>query len=235
MGRRISYYLSNDGSTFKELIHNQYQDFRQWFLKMHAGSIEEFNEELGSEQLIQLLKAYKKFPEAENIDQKILDEVVCEFIGTHCDYGNGRKLLTIFGPCMSKWRYTESTALINEKMDHEAKRIWNYLIFGRSLFNDNHFIADADEYKIGFWSLSERKYLKNSIETAFGSLEEIRNKYWTHKEKSDYKKALDQAKIKKLDTFGLSDHHPDTSGIEYVLQVLNETSDKKADIIIGIE
>ena len=209
-------------------------DFRNWFLQEHSDSMEEFNEELGSESLNTFLEFNKNLPDVSDIEQNTVDEIAGEFIGTYCDYGNGTELINFLDPCLSKWRYMDSTDLVNDTMKPEIIKLWNYLVEGRSLKSDRSVYLWTDTYRIGFWSYGERKLLKKSLEESFGDLETIKQRYWTQKEKSEWQEALEEARLNNS-VMGISGHNPVSTGIECVLQVLNDVDSNRGDIIIGIE
>ena len=168
MSQRITYHITKDNSTLRELLIKHYTAFRTWFLDAHEDSIEEYNEALGTDLLIDFLEENEAIDRLEEIDQNILDELSSEFIASYCDYGGGTKLLKLLNPWMSKERYEESTRLVRNKLDLESVRIWNYLINGRSLKNDNEFIAKNAGYQVAYWKPEEWTHLEKSIRRKFG-------------------------------------------------------------------
>jgi len=168
----------------------------------------------------------------EHIDAIVRDDLTSEFVGAFCDHGGGKDLYTLCDPTMSKWRYYNSSQLIDANCDDETKKIWKYLHIGRSL-NNQPFSNLNDDYKIGFWTHEEQQYLLNSVLRHFGSEKNIRQKYWTDQEKEFYEKvAKESSKSKYVLIAGFN---PETEGIELVLELLRETINYRTEIVIGIE
>lgn len=208
MGQRISYFRSKSGKTLIELIIEHFEAFRKWYL----ATDDEFNGFFGSKELRIYLRLKPDFPtEFEKIDKHLIDELTSEFIGNYCDWRlKDGAVLELFGPLMSRWRYNDSTTLVANSGNQEFLTLWNYLMEGRSLKNKAEFDSYTNEYRVGFLSHEERGKLKKYIETFF-------------------------AKDFKLDTNILSKSNLDISGLEFVLDALNEVNDFDGEIITGIE
>jgi hypothetical protein len=130
----------------------------------------------------------------------------------YCDLGNnGEKIYEIKYPMMKTWKYESSTQLINNHVNIEAKKLWNYLDKGRSFQNDEPFtpIITTDE-KIGFWSVEEQLTLKTELEIIY----------------------------KKFDNDKTSRLQGDINllyGIECVLQVIETVRELNVEIVINKE
>ncbi|MEM6842128.1 MAG: hypothetical protein AAF944_11015 [Bacteroidota bacterium] len=233
MGRRISYSIPKYSSSLSELVDNDFADFRKWFLKTNRESIEEYNESIGSAHFINTLEKTESFNQLWEGGQQKVDELVLEFLGTYCDWGEGRKLIRPIGPDFSTWRYSASDKLIQKHMDEDSRRLWGYLFTGRSLIDDNKFIPDEDRFRIGYWKPQESSHFLLAIRNTLGSLDEIQEKFWTKKEKRNYEQALRAPN--KQGYVGISNHNPVSSGIEYVLQTLEELSGNHVDLIFATE
>ena len=234
MGQRISYFKNNLNKGLKELIFENFSSFRQWYLETDNSSIEEFNEPLGNEKLKLYFKQKTDFKtDFDKLDKNLIDELTSEFIGSYCDLTNrNSNLLELFGPTMNKWRYNQSNEMVSATKDEDFIRLWSFAINGRSLKDNYDSNSFTNDYKIGFLDRQEYLLLKSKIEYYFGDTETIKKKYWTNSEK----KQIDEAIRNSNDgSYSLSGHNPKTSGLEYMMEALNELTDKNNELITGIE
>jgi uncharacterized protein Usg len=231
MGQRISYFKNNFGKGLKDLLFENYSKFRAWYLDFDKCSMEEFNESFGNEIIKDYFKQERNLSvEFGTLDQKFVDELTSEFIGTYYDLTyQHNEILDFFGPMFNKWRYVESTKLVLKTNDSDFIDLWTYITKGRSLKDGLYFDSFTNEYKIGYLDRQEYLLLRSKIEYHFGDEESIRNKYWTNKEKRQIEKQVNDNSI------ALTGHNPKTSGLEFVLCALNELTDKNKELITGIE
>ncbi|GAA0722191.1 hypothetical protein GCM10009430_24350 [Aquimarina litoralis] len=230
MGQRIHFYKNNWNNELEDLILENYSDFAEWYVKRNQASLEEFDEMYGTEQLIDFFNSNRNIEtNLKELDKKLLDELVAEFV---CEYSESIKVLDFFGPSMNKWKYIESTKLVSKTKDSEFITLWGYLINGRSLKNSEKFDSYTNEYKIGYLSYEEHSKLKELIIQYFGDLQGMKATYWTKSEKKKLENAIRNA---KNGSYYLSNHNPVTSGLEYVMEALNEIKDIKTQLITGIE
>ena len=175
MGQRISYLKNNFDKGLKDLLFENYSNFRTWYLDYDKSSMEEYNEPFGNEVLKDYFKQYRDFEaDFENLDKNFIDELTSEFIGTYYDLtSQDNNILEFFGPMYNKWRYDESTTLVSKTKDSEFIELWTYLIKGRSLKDRLYFESLTNEYKIGFLDRQEYLQLKSKIEFHFGDTETI--------------------------------------------------------------
>lgn len=232
MGQRISFFRNNFSYDLKSLLKVNYEDFKQEYLKYEKDSLQEFNEPFGNEELKKFLIKNCELPDFNILDKKIIDELTAEFIGFYCDlFDKNANILDFFGPCMNKKNYHRSNELILKTKDKRLIKLWNYLIKGRSLKDYNEFKSYTNDYQIGFLCKKEIEELKNKITQYFGDKKQIREKYWTEKEKE-----FEIAQLKSKDgSFSLFDHHPKSAGIEYILQAIDEMTNRNDELITGIE
>lgn len=234
MSIRICYEYIKDGSSLESLLRNQYPIFRAWLQEEHETSRVEFNEQFCSEELMNFVLLNESLPEFSAITQELLDDLTTEFIAEYIG-GVGSPpdldLVEGFGSHTSTWRYMESTKLVEQYADSKANELWQYLIAGRSLKNDLPFMSGGSVYKAGFWRREEWEYLYQSLKATFGTKEQVKELFWTTKEKRQFEEDLEEAKLTNQKYIGLSDHNPITTGIECVLWALEEVEGKDVDII----
>jgi CDP-glycerol glycerophosphotransferase (TagB/SpsB family) len=96
---------------------------------------------------------------------------------------------------------------------------------GRSLKDKLKFDGLTNDYEIGFVSREEYMILKNKIIFYFGDSETMREKYSTIRERTELENAINNS----------NDGSYSLSGLEYVLDALNELTDKNKELITGIE
>lgn len=206
--------------------------FRQWYLDMAASSMEEPFSNAEFHHYLQK-NSILKFDSA-TLDKRTLDELTSEFVGSYCDLTDDRgEILELFGSCCNKWRYEKSTAMVVQTADRVFINLWNYIIVqGRSLYDNRTFEGLTDDMKIGFLTYNERRTLQKKIEVYFGTIEQMREQYWTDIEK----KALQEVMVHSKDSsYPLLGQNPISSGLEYVLAALIEMTDHQNEVISVIE
>jgi hypothetical protein len=233
MGQRISYYRSILRKTLKETIFENFSTFRQWYLDADESSILEFNETFGNEELKSYLTQNDDFEyNFHKLDKKLIDELTSEFVN-YCDLTNNEnEILELLGPTMGKWRYDKSTDMVLKTDDHDFIQLWDFIMNGRSLTGNVNFESFTNDEKIGFLAHDEYTILKTKIEVHFGNIDQIKEKYWTDREKADLLEAIANS---KNGSYLLQGHNPKSSGLEYVLQALNEILTFKDELITVIE
>ena len=233
MGQRISYYRSHLKKGLKETIFENFSKFREWYLDADKESILEFNEPLGDKILKDYLMQNDDFKLSfYRLDKKLIDELTSEFIN-YCDLTNSEnKILELFGPTMSRWRYEGSSDMVSKTRDDDFIQLWSFIIKGRSLSGNTNFESFSNDEQIGFLSYDEYAILRTKIESHFGKIERIKERYWTDKEKAELLEAIANS---KNGHYSLQGHNPKSSGLEYVLQALNEISITKDELITVIE
>lgn len=234
MGQRISYFKNNFGKGLKELIFENFSSFQQWYLDTDKSSIDEFNEPFGNDTLKDYFKQARDLQgDFEILDKNFIDELTSEFIGSYYDLTHQHNdIFEFFGPTMSIWRYAESDKMVSATYDKDFIELWTFITKGRSLKDNLHFDSLTNEYKIGFINRQEYLLLKSKIEFHFGDTETIKRKFWTSREKAKLEKAISDSKD---GSYSLSGHNPKSSGLEYVLDALNELTEKNKELITGIE
>lgn len=239
MGIRIVYEYIKDGSSLEGLLHKKYSVFRDWLQKQYEVSRVEFNEQYCSEELLDFVVVNEVLPELSTITHEQLDDLITEFIGGYVNSLATTNFdpLESIGGHLSAYRYIESTELVKKYTDHKTNRLWQYLVTGRSLKDDLPFIPFDDiyddRYRVGFWKREEWQYLYQSLISTFGTKEEIKERYWTVEEKREYEEALEEVKRTKQSIFSLSGK-PISTGIECVLDALEEVEGKEVDIIFDV-
>lgn len=234
MGQRISYFKNNFDKGLKDLIVENFYGFRQWYLDRVKLSKKEYNEPYGNEILINFLLQKEDLKiDFKELDKQLLDELIAEFITDFCDIADGDdKILEFFGPTTNKRRYNESTEMVLQTNDNDFVQLWNFIIKGRSLKDNAAFNSYSNECKVGFLTFNEHRLLQTKIELHFGDIKKIKQTYWTEEEKLKEKSVI---KNSKNGTYSLSGHNPKSSGLEYILQVLNQISTHKNELITVIE
>ncbi len=231
MGLRLNFFKNNFDKGLKDLLFDNFTRFSTWYLELDKSSIEKFDEPFGNEILKDYFKKERSLPvDFEKLDKNFIDELTAQFIGTYSDSTDkNNDIFEFFGPMFNKWRYDESIEMILKTGDNDFIELWTYITKGRSLKDRLHFDSLTNEYKIGFLDRQEYLQLKSKIEFHFGDYKTIKNKYWTNKEKEEFKNAVNDS------SFILTGHNPKTEGLEYVLSALNELTDKNKELITVIE
>ena len=176
MSARISYFRNNFTVELKELIFARFSAFREWYLETDKSSTTEFNEPFGNEILKNYLRSETDLKiDFNTIDKKLVDELTSEFIANY--YGSAYfadNELILLDPCVSKWRYDTSSEMVLKTCDQDFIKVWNYIINGRSLKDGKEIDSYSNEYKIGYLTFDERKFLQKKIKTIFGDIERLK-------------------------------------------------------------
>ena len=221
MGARINFFINNSNKRLTNLIHENYVQFSKWYIQYYSESYEEYH----IQKIINFINTHHSL-HINNTAKKIVDEITSEFIIEYFD-------LPYVGPSVNKWRYNSSTQLVKETNNKRFIALWNALIVdGRSLKDKEHFDSYSHEFKTGFLYEEEYLELKKLILKYFGDYEAMKKKFWSIGEKKVFKEA---SKNSKNGCFTLSDHNPITSGLQYVLQTIDEIKESKNDLISSIE
>ncbi len=237
MGARLAYYYFEQptGKSLKEIIIDNFVPFPAWYLNMCKESLLEFDEEYGPAHLKQCLENAKYLQTDFNqLDQQFIDQFTKELLGGDNYLKENGMDLKLFGPLMGTGRYISSTELVKRTGNVDFLTLWNYLIEGRSLKNDAPFLRDDYDIKVGFLKVQEHRKLKNYIESYFGTYETIREKYWTNLEKKQDASARAEANGGLYWLFG-NKHDPISTGLECMLQALNEINEKDVEIVTFID
>ena len=233
MAARISYYINNDGKNLKDILLLQYTAFKSWYLEMEESSRREFSESFGNESLLNFFRQAHANNPFEEPDNSIMDILVSEFVSTYCLMSeSGRTLLQNIGPSLNKDRYVDSSKIVHKTKDHPFILLWDYLVVGRSVSGTDLLATHGDDCRIGFLHNLEQIQLRAAIIRHFGSPDQIKEKYWSRSEKKNFERAILQS---ENGAYSLSGHNPKSSGLEWVLEVLEEIKDRKSDLITLIE
>ncbi|SHE65329.1 hypothetical protein SAMN04488522_101819 [Pedobacter caeni] len=234
MGQRISFFKNNFNKGLKDLIFENFSAFRQWHLDSAKSSMEDLNEPYGNEILENYLHQENNLKkDFHKLDKRLIDELTAKFVADYCDTTDGEgKILEFLEPSVNKWRYEASTEMVMQTGDKDFVQFWNFLIRGRSLKDNADFDSYSNDFKIGFLTFDEHQLLKAKIELYFGNPEQLKHNFWTEEEKLKEQNAI---KDSKNGTYSLSGHNPKSSGLENVLQVLNQMTHEKNELITSIE
>jgi hypothetical protein len=234
MGQRIIFFKNDFNKGLTKLLFDNYSMFKHWYLDCDKSSMEEFNEPFGSKELKTYFKNETDFiAEFDNLDKQLIDEVSSEFIGNYCDLTDRDGIiLKCFGPTMSKRRYDQSSEMVTATKDINFIKLWTYIVKGRSLKDNKDFNSYTNSYKIGFLDRQEIEELKNKIEYYFGDIKNMKDRFWTDTEKRQLENAISNSNDTSYYILG---HNPISSGLEYVMQAIEELMNNNKELIIGIE
>lgn len=235
MGRRISFYTNQNELTYQQLISESYELFRIWYLIENEESLKLDNEHLHSEAFATLIEKTEQFYSFRTQDQIHVDILCNEFIGFFdCD-ADEEHLTDLVGLSVSTWKYLKSTKIVNEYLDKKSQHIWNFIISGRSIFNNLPFNPTDYDSKMAFWTSDELEHISENIISEFGDIESLRDRFWSDVENEKLKLALKEMQEQNRDYYSLSDHSPISGGLEYILSLYDEIKTYKGDIILEIE
>jgi hypothetical protein len=206
MGQRISYFKNNFNKGLKELLFDNYSKFRQWYLDFDESSVEEFDEPFGNEKLKEYFKQERNFQEDfEKLDKIFIDELTSEFIGTYFDLTHQNNDILEFFG--------------------PTMSVWRYDESNKMV------LATQDKDFIELWSyILKGRSLKDNL--TFDSL--------TNEYKIGFINRQEYLLLKSKIEFHFGDiktvqHNQKYSGLAYVLEALNELTDKNKELVTGIE
>lgn len=161
MGKRIAFYETKNGKSLKNNLLENYSEFKKWILIENQNSLNEYNERIVSVEIQEFLESNAEL-DLQKPEQKLLDELLIEFLLVYCDYGKGTELVNLIGPLIKTHKYDKSFKIISKEKNRKLIEIWNILKVGRSLRNDKP-STNIDGDLIGFWKSNELKYLNENL------------------------------------------------------------------------
>jgi hypothetical protein len=227
MGQRINFYKNNVGKSLRTVLNENFINFKKWYVERNQKSLIEFNEQYGSTELLSFLhETTLTTLNFENIDNRILGELTIEFIWDYLgNIYSPIDILECLGPDLKVWRYVKSRSLILETNNLDFLSLWDNLFKGRSLLKTEKFERfSEDSLVVGFLSFDEQVKLMDYINNYFGTLEQIRQKYWTAED-------FDIFNHRK----SVSYHSPISEGLEITIEMLEKVKDNKNEIITTVE
>jgi hypothetical protein len=233
MGKRITYFSLKEGSTIANVIWENYPKFStEMFERLAAVDLEEDTPAaMRYSMFMDFLQMYKSLPPVNALYPNSVDELFLMYMECPPNEEDFEFLI----PCVSKSRYHASFDLIKATNDPTLIKTWHFLLRGRSLVDDNRrFDALGTLTAIGFLYPEEQKKLYDGIKTHFGDFDQIREKFWTDKEKAYYQDVILPSEHNKTG-YSLENHNPKSAGIEYVLQVLQANKDSNKELISYID
>ena len=173
MGQKTVSYKSKFNKSLKTHFIEDYVVFRDWLLSENKKSIQEYEERIINEELEVFLIQNDKIDLVNNVTQKRIDELIFEYFLTYCDYGAGKNIFEMVGPCMNSRRYLDSHNKIEKYGNEELKVLWNILQKGKSIIDGNPFISsDEQNWIIGFWSKKDQNCLRIKLNDFVKSISE---------------------------------------------------------------
>jgi hypothetical protein len=116
--------------------------------------------------------------------------------------------------------------LIERTKDKNLVALWRFFIEGRSLKNDFLFKStNAYNFKVGYLKVEEQALMLKLIQKYFGNINTIRKNHWTSNDLKNLAKGVGF----------VMEGNPISSGLECVLEVLEDIKDRKTELIMGIE
>jgi hypothetical protein len=227
MGQRINFYKNNDGKCLQTVLNQSFIDFKKWYIERNEKSLIEFNEQYGNPELLTFLHdAEQTTLNFENIDNKILGELTVEFIWEYLGNINApTNILECLGPDLKIGRYIKSRDLILETKNLDFLCLWDNLFRGRSLQKNGIFERfTEDSLVVGFLSFEEQVKLMDYIRKYFGTLKQIRHKFWTTED-------FDIFTQRK----SVSNHSPISEGLEITIEMLDRVKDNKNELVTTVE
>ncbi|TCI84714.1 hypothetical protein [Tenacibaculum sp. M341] len=193
MGARIVFFTAKNDKSLKENFLADYSNFRNWVLSdWNTSELKEvgllsMGQEINTEAIKHLSKN-QNFN--KNINQALFDELLAIYLGSYCDHGDGKKLYELRGPMMNKWKYENSTKLVNQKCNQETASLWNRLHVESAVNNETLPSQSlSNDLVVGWWSVEELKKLDYGLINIFKSpsffndwKDSRKNGNFTHKE-----------------------------------------------------
>ncbi|MFN8712496.1 MAG: hypothetical protein ACK5Z2_06560 [Bacteroidota bacterium] len=168
MGVRIAYYINDSGKKLVDLIIKDYPFFRENYLNLNSESVETQKMALGDENLIRFLEQNDKIDDLDRFSDQIVNEIVQEYFLSSIDnLIKFNSTFDIIGPCLNKINYTGSSLLINQTNNDQLIKLWNYLIFGRSIKDGATSTSFSNDISLGFLSAEEQRELVQLLEVNF--------------------------------------------------------------------
>lgn len=159
MGIRVTYY-ENPHPTIRELLETNYAPFREWVIDMGGWDYRNFPAmDAAQNHVLQLLLENEQLPPFEKMEEELVDQFVYSIMTEPWKKdGKYRKLVNYIDSSHLKLDHYEAVLeVIRETGNKTAERLWQYILYGRSVADPGQFFGPYvfNSFRFGYWTEAE--------------------------------------------------------------------------------
>lgn len=159
MGVRVTYY-ENPHPTIRELLEINYAPFREWVIDMGGWDYRNFPAmDAAQNHVLELLLENEQLPPFEEMEAELVDQFVFSIMtGPWKKDGKYRELVTYIDSSHLKLdHYEAALEVIRETGNTAAIRLWQYILYGRSVADPDQFFGpyEFSSFRFGYWTAAE--------------------------------------------------------------------------------
>jgi hypothetical protein len=163
MGVRVTFWEMPEDDLKKAII-KDFEMFKVWYLSI----AKEYPDEV-SYDLVEFIEGTTNSNKLfEEIDHKLIDELVGVYLGYFCDYVPGKINTVRDSACINISNYERDFKLIEARCDRRVAELWNHILKGKSLGESGAVeIIDDDIFRYSVFSEEECQFLLQELSRNF--------------------------------------------------------------------
>ncbi|MFN7495477.1 MAG: hypothetical protein ACK5RG_21335 [Cyclobacteriaceae bacterium] len=162
MGVRVQFWETPQ-DDIKKAIRIDFEKFKVWYLSIAA----EFPDDVNYDILDFIERNTTPDKLFEEIDHKLIDELVAIYIGEFCDYGPGNKKAVKDSTCLNVRNYESDFTAIQNRCDRRVVELWNYILRGKSIMEPRNIEIANSVFRYSVLSEGECQFLLQQLSKSF--------------------------------------------------------------------
>ena len=162
MGTRITFHELPEGDL-KKALHRDLDDFMSWYEILGNRYPAEVDYDL-LERLHELSQASVQ-EEEDSAD--FIDDWALVYLGEYCDFGPGKIKSVPESTALNIRNYESERRLISSSFDREILQLWDFMIRGRSLAQEERYISNPNAFRFAQFSEEECQKLYSLLTDSF--------------------------------------------------------------------
>lgn len=162
MGIRVEYWEIPKGNI-KRAITDDFEEMKEWYQSIG----EEYPEDIDYD----VVEIFESISDSEKVFEEIsenkVDELVAFYLGDFCDYGPRKKFEVENTTFLKRYHYEDNEELINKKCNARTKKLWQYIMYGRSVVSDDILNIKSPVYRFSIFSEPECQFLFSELSEKF--------------------------------------------------------------------
>lgn len=159
MGIRVTYY-ENPHASIRELLETSYAPFREWVIDMGGWDYRNFPAmDDAQNHVLELLLENEQLLPFEKMEEELVDQFVFSILTESWKKdGKYRELVNYIDSSHLKLdHYEAALEVIRETGNKTAERLWQYIIYGRSVADPGQFFGPYvfSSFRFGYWTVAE--------------------------------------------------------------------------------
>ena len=162
MGIRLTFSELPEGDL-KKVLYRDLDDFISWY--EHLGN--QYPVEIDYDLLERLYELSNSSAPEEEDASVFIDDWGLEYLGDYCDLGPGKKRSVPNSTFLNIRNYESERRIISSSFDREILQLWDFMILGRSLAQEERYISTPDDFRFAQFSEGECRKLYSVLSDAF--------------------------------------------------------------------